>query len=214
MLSIRLVDVDRGKRDYEWELSPEWLRRAFEGTEAEATAPGHLTVTVSKDGMQVILRGWATAKVTMPCARTGDPVPLNLAAELTVLLRPAPGAPRSGDHQSSKKRAQSSKTTTPEAASHKGASRKPTQKPEAELTWEEAADDYYTGEQIDLNDLVREFLVLELPMMPLRSDLRDAVRPAIPAAPDSTNGDDADAIDPRLRPLAEIASRLKKTIKE
>ncbi|MGC4063511.1 MAG: hypothetical protein QM784_02440 [Polyangiaceae bacterium] len=147
-LSIRLVDVDRGKRDYEWELSQDWLRRAFAETEAEPTAPGRLTVTVNKDGPQVLLRGWAKASVNMPCARTGDPVPVTLRAELVVLLRPAPTvAPRGADHQSSKKRAQSSKSAGPEAAGIKSASRKPAQKPESELTWEEAADDYYTGEQ-------------------------------------------------------------------
>jgi uncharacterized protein len=214
-LNIRLVDVDRGKLDYEWELSQEWLRRAFDGTEAEPSAPGHVTVTVNKDGPQVLLRGWAKASVTMPCARTGDPVPLALRAELVVLLSPAPTAgPRGTAHQSSKKRAPSSKTTGAEPTSPKSASRKPAHKPESELSWEEAADDYYTGEQIELDDLVREFLILELPMMPIRSDLRDGERPAIPAAPDSTSGGDADEIDPRLRPLAEIASRLKKTIKE
>jgi uncharacterized metal-binding protein YceD (DUF177 family) len=87
-------------------------------------------------------------------------------------------------------------------------------RPEVELSLEDAAEDVYHGETIELDTLVREFLILELPMMPLRSDLRFEEMPAISATPGVTVSDDADRIDPRLRPLAEIASRLKKPTKE
>jgi uncharacterized metal-binding protein YceD (DUF177 family) len=84
-----------------------------------------------------------------------------------------------------------------------------------ELTEDDAAEDTYTGDQVVLDEFVREFLVLELPMMPVRSDLRSEARPAIPAAPDpSDDSDSCHGVDPRLRPLAEIASRLSKKTKE
>lgn len=217
LLTIRLVDVDRGKGDYDWELPLDWLTRAFESTDATPTAPGRVTVTASKNGSQVVLLGRAKADVTMPCARTLDPVPVALNAEIVLMLHPAPTTKPSSRSQSAKlgKRvAQSAGATKPETVKEPAKSRKMAHRPEAELTLEDAAEDFYHGEQIDLDEVVREFLILELPMMPLRSDLRIEGRPAISATPGATLSDDAEFIDPRLRPLAEIASRLKKTTKE
>jgi uncharacterized protein len=217
ILTIRLVDVDRGKGDYDWELPVDWLTRAFEGTDATPTAAGRVTISASKNGSQVVLLGRAKAEVTMPCARTLEPVPIQLNAEIVLMLHPAPAskpANRSHSPKLGKRAAQASGATKLETALEPAKSRKMAHRPEVELTLEDAAEDFYHGEQIDLDEVVREFLILELPMMPLRSDLRIEGRPAISATPGATLSDDAEFIDPRLRPLAEIASRLKKTTKE
>jgi uncharacterized metal-binding protein YceD (DUF177 family) len=58
-----------------------------------------------------------------------------------------------------------------------------------------------------LDSFVREFLLLELPMSVTRSDLPRADDPA--TAPPSGGPDEAEHIDPRLAPLAAIASRLR-----
>jgi uncharacterized protein len=217
LLRIRLVDLDRGKSDYDWELPVEWLNHALAETDAKATSPGRVTLTASKDGLQVILHGRAQADVTMPCARTFEPVAIKLNAEIVLVLHPAPTttpAVRPHRARASKNSAQSSSATTSDLGKLSAKSRKMVQRPETELTLEDAAEDFYHGEQIDLDELVREFLILELPMMPLRSDLRFEGMPAISATPGATVSDDADFIDPRLRPLAEIARRLKKPTKE
>ena len=217
LFRIRLADVDRGKREYDWDLPVEWLSHAFSDTDATPTAPGQLSIALSKNGTQVILHGHAKANVTMPCARTLEPVAVALDAEIILMLRPAPVAlttPRGTHVHSSKKQAQSSSHTGTQTQRLGGPGHRLVHRPESELTLEDAAEDFYQGEQLELDDFVREFLVLELPMMPLRSDLRFEERPAIPATPESRLGDHADAIDPRLRPLAEIASRLKKSTKE
>jgi uncharacterized protein len=216
-LSIRLVDLDRGQTEYDWELPVEWLAHVFEETEASATLPGRVKLTASKNGTQVILHGRATAEVTMRCARTMDPVSVKLNPEIVLLLRPAPTAvPAAQPHRvrSSKKTDKSSAAASPVSRAESTKFKKMASRPEVELSLEDAAEDVYHGETIELDTLVREFLILELPMMPLRSDLRFEEMPAISATPGVTVSDDADRIDPRLRPLAEIASRLKKPTKE
>ena len=83
---------------------------------------------------------------------------------------------------------------------------------EAPAASEEAADDdTHDGERVLLDPLLREFLVLELPMVPLREDLRSEATPAIEARPvPAGNGQEARAeVDPRLAPLAAIARRLR-----
>jgi uncharacterized protein len=217
LLTIRLVDLDRGKGDFDWELPVEWLTSAFEGTDAIPTATGRVKIAASKDGTQVILHGRASAEVTMPCARTLEPVPIRLDTEIILVLHPDPtaaSANRSHGGRSAKRTSAALGSSKTGFAVETPKSKKLSQRPETELTLEDAAEDFYRGEQIDLDELVREFLILELPMMPLRSDLRIEERPAISATPGTTHGDDAEHIDPRLRPLAEIASRLKKPTKE
>ena len=64
----------------------------------------------------------------------------------------------------------------------------------------------FKGEQIELDDFVREFLLLELPMV--------VTRPDLPADTDKAYGPPSPElgterpIDPRLLPLVAIKSRL------
>lgn len=197
---MRLADLERGRRHYEWELPPEWLRLVFEGTDASATEAGLLRVDASETSRQILIRGSVKARVTMPCARTLDPVPVDLSADVFLLLRPAAGTEGSGPAASgsSTKRVPGQPTVGTQRS-------KQAKRPEVELSEEDAAEDVYYGDAAELDGFVREFLLLELPMMPLRSDLRSEERPAIPPTPESPA-----SVDPRLQPLAEIANRLGK----
>ena len=85
---------------------------------------------------------------------------------------------------------------------------------ERELSREESAEDVYSGTEVVLDAFVREYIILELPMVPLRSDLRDNDKPAIPAPPADAMADTGNQIDPRLAPLAKVANRLKHETKE
>ena len=62
-----------------------------------------------------------------------------------------------------------------------------------------------------LDRFIREFLVLELPMVPLREDLRSEATPAIERPPETaaSRTSERETIDPRLAPLAAIASKLR-----
>jgi uncharacterized protein len=211
---VRLGDLERGKTRYEWDLSLDWLRNTFDGTEATVDGPGKLAFEASLTSRRVIIRGQAKAKVTMPCARTLDPVPLDLSAEIYLVLSPAatPHVTARPPVGSAAERTNRSDAAPQAAAVPK---RRQARRPEFELSEDDAADDTYQGDHIELDGFVREFLLLELPMMPLRSDLRSEERPAIPPAPETAIGSESSPrVDPRLRPLAEIASRLRKTTKE
>jgi len=211
---VRTADLERGKKHYDWELPLAWLQRAFEGTDATIAGPGSLAFDASITSRQVVIRGTAQARVTVPCSRTLDPIDLDLSAEVFLVLRPAAAV-----HDDSRMSvgSRTKKTSGTEAATKAAPAPKKVQtsRPEVELSEDDAAEDTYRGDHIELDELVREFLVLELPMKPLRSDLRSAERPAIPPTLETSGGSESSpAIDPRLRPLAEIASRLRKTTKE
>src|SRR5215471_9992755 len=88
LFSVPLADLDYGDRELDEEIPLAWLTQAFEGTEATVRKPGRLTVTLSKNGREVMVRGKARAYVTMPCARTLDPVDFDLEPEIFLLLAP------------------------------------------------------------------------------------------------------------------------------
>ncbi len=77
---------------------------------------------------------------------------------------------------------------------------------EYEFRQDEAETHPYDGDTVVLDDLVRDELVLETPMIPLcREDC-----PGISSAPARSAGGSDKPIDPRLLPLLQIKQRLAK----
>jgi uncharacterized protein len=217
-LVVPVADLDRGPKHVEFGLSEAWLRRALEGTDATVAAPGaKLDVTLSKNGNEVLVRGKLTAELTMPCVVTLDPVPVPVRTEILLMLSPrsassAEGAPERGTRRGGRTRGGKGR---PGAATAPGA-------PEPRGHWEEtplltdedAGKDTYDGHEIALDDFVREFLILELPMFPRRSDLPTGEAAANPPLPAGSQPGGPPPLDPRLSPLAELKSRLEKMKKE
>jgi uncharacterized metal-binding protein YceD (DUF177 family) len=144
----------------------------------------------------------------MPCARTLDPVDFDLEPEIFLLLAPpGQGSPRPSP------KPQAGAGHVKKASDRKGSGGRERRKKEEEavLADEEAARDTYEADSVTLDRFLREFLVLELPMVPLREDLRSEATPAIERPPEPAHQSQpaGEAIDPRLAPLAAIASRLR-----
>jgi uncharacterized metal-binding protein YceD (DUF177 family) len=214
LFSVPLADLDYGEREIDEEIPREWLRRALEGSEAvPRDQPGRLQVTVSKSGREVMVRGKARAHVTLPCSRTLDPVDYDLVADMFLMLGPPSGGPRPSAKAATAKVPRAAKRPVKESPSKAKAGQKDRRKREedAALPEEEAARDTYEGDRVNLAPFVREFLLLELPMVPLREDLRSEESPAIerPLEPAPEGRQAHEAIDPRLAPLADIANRLR-----
>lgn len=200
--SIKVADLEYGDREIDEEIPVSWLETAFAGSEATPRGrPGRLSATVAKSGRDVMVRGRAEAAVTMPCARTLDPVDVDLHADIFLLLTPRSSASPPAENRPRKQKGPAAKKA---GKPRKDAPKAPA--PEEDLEDANAARDTYDGEDIVLDEFVREFLILELPMFPLRPDLRSdeatGIEPPFPAGPTDKE------IDPRLAPLAAIASRL------
>jgi uncharacterized protein len=208
LFSVPLADLDYGDRDLEEEIPVEWLAASFSGTEATPRGPGRLDVTLSKTGREVMVRGHARAGVTMPCSRTLDPVQYDLRADVFLLLEPRTAGP-AHSAKAAGKPSRPEKKRSGKAGPGAAASRREREK-DAELEESDAARDTYEGDRLVLDPFVREFLLLELPMVPLREDLRSDETPAIERPPEpSGQSSTREGIDPRLAPLAAIASRLR-----
>lgn len=201
LFTVSIRDLERADQRKTWELPADWLNWALAESEARSDGtPGSLELYVKKNGREVLVKGHATAGVTMPCARTLEPVAVKLEAEILLLLTPratpSPAATKAG--RKPRARTERWRSTQEEAAAAD---------PSAEqLSAEQAARDEYEGETVELDSFIREHLLLELPLFPVRSDL-----PFEPNAGTDTPPDDSgdDALDPRLAPLAALASQLR-----
>jgi hypothetical protein len=206
---VRVADLERGPKKLTVTLSEAWLTQALADANAAPLSPGEATVELSKMGNMVLVRGEARVKVTVPCVVTLDPLPFELAPQITLqLLQQAEAPVRPG---------KGPKASVPDALPNK--SKGPTKphggprgqravKDDPELTDEEAAADTFQGEEIVLDDFFREFILLEIPAYPRRSDLPSSEE-SISSRPLADPTVEARPLDPRLAPLLGIAQRLK-----
>jgi uncharacterized metal-binding protein YceD (DUF177 family) len=203
---VPVADLERGPRTVTFTLDEAWLRQAFEGTDATPRRAGSATVELSKNGKDVLVRGRVEAAVSMPCVVTLDPLDIDVSAEVFLMLAPASSeiVAKSGK-KARRGGAQEGWTEGRGAASKRPAKEDP--EDDEELDVHAAARDTFEGSQIELDPFFREFLVLELPMFPRRSDLPSSEGPAI-GPPSSASVGQEPAIDPRLQPLAALRSRL------
>jgi uncharacterized metal-binding protein YceD (DUF177 family) len=149
----------------------------------------------------VMVRGNAAAKVSVPCVVTLEPLTFELKPEIFLLLRPAP-------EKDMKRRAGATKKEKPgpPAAAHPKKKRRKDQE-DPELSTEAAAEDLYEGDDIVLDEFLREFIVLEIPPYPRRSDLPSAEE-SLSSRP-LADPPDEKPIDPRLLPLLGLRERLR-----
>jgi len=178
----------------------------MEGTDAKARGVGSIDVTLTKSDRNVLIKGTIKVPLTMPCGRTLEPVGVDVESELFLMLSPAPAGAPAPKRKRKGRGAESSAKANLETSGRLANDRY--------LSEEEAARDHFSGDEIVLDSYVREFILLDLPMVPLRSDLREKDKPAIPGPPEESQDGSGRRIDPRLAPLAEIAGRLKNDTKE
>ncbi len=206
---VLLADLDHEDQDIDADIPAEWLQRALEGTEATARGTaGHVEVTVSKNGQEVMIRGRIQAPVQMPCSRTLVPTDVDIVTDIFLMLAPGGAEPkaragRRAARGGRKDRGQPGQATT--RGNRKGQAAEPDAE-EGELSAEDAAQDTYSGERLVLDRFFREFILLDLPLFPLHPNSSPAISP-----PSSEAGDaDGGPRDPRLAPLAALAGRMRK----
>jgi uncharacterized protein len=173
---VSIADLDAGGREFKFAVRAAWVRGALEETDATAAGPdGKLDVRVSKSGHDVVVRGRLDIDLQTHCARCLKDVTIHLEHPLTALMVPASDVRSAG------------------RASNDG---------ELELTAEDLDVVPYSGETIALDDIVRDELVLEVPIVPLCSEDCAGISPP-PQEGDATRSEEA-AIDPRLLPLLRL----------
>lgn len=184
---IKISDLDAGAREYDLPIRAAWLIEQMPELASVdapiATTDGRLQFTADKSGDDVLVRGTARATIQVACGRCLAPAQVECNAELAILLSPR------GD------------TLRPP----------PGEEDDDDMSAEEEDHEVFSGDEILLDDLVREHLVLEVPMQPLcRPDCPGIEVPEAVKGPKHleapVGGPD---IDPRLAPLLALSKGKK-----
>jgi len=172
---IPVGDLDAAGKPFRFPVRAAWLRGALEGTAVGASEhDGHLELRLSRSGTDVVVRGTLEAHVTAPCSRCLEPAPVTVKESISALAVPATNGRES-----------------------------PGGKDDDDLSPEQADLISYDGETLVLDDLVRDELLLGIPMIPLCSEACPGIQPPL-ASEEPEAGSDVDRIDPRLRPLLRL----------
>jgi uncharacterized protein len=224
-----LHELEDGPKELTSAIPDDWLRKILEDTDAApvGTNDGQLAVTLTKTGVDVLVQGYLTAHVSVPCSRTLDPAHYRVRSEVFLMLVPsAKWIHGLGDSKAGRKAARHLKRDQgifdekSKKSGKGGAVSTGGWENDALLSDQDAAQDTYSGDQIVLDGFIREFILLELPMIPLREDLRGTPFEANPPLPDThgtrstanaTPSGSADKpLDPRFSALAELKAQLEK----
>jgi uncharacterized protein len=168
---VPVASLDEAGKAYSFPIRAAWIRGVLEGEQASAAASdGVLDVRISKSGDNIVVHGTLKAELTAPCARCLESANVSVDQPIAVLYSPASSIPGGPSDE------------------------------EHELTSAEADILPYEGDTLVLDDLVRDELLLEIPMIPLCSEDCPGMSPppenAVQAGPT-----DEKPIDPRLAPL-------------
>ncbi|APS00265.1 YceD family protein [Pajaroellobacter abortibovis] len=171
---ISLHDLDAGGREFTFPLHVDWVQQSLEGYQVIPTpTEGEACVRASKSGQDIVIHGSLHAQVVVPCARCLQDTTIALEPTITALFVPASGSRHAYKDQE-----------------------------EYEFLQEEADLISYEGETIVLNQLIRDELILSLPMIPLCSEACPGI-----ISTDFINEsvqEYLDPVDPRLLPLLKL----------
>lgn len=201
---VPLADLEHGPKQVSWTIPRAWLQSALQDSGAEPRDDGTVEIELTRDGREVLVRGSAQVPLTMTCVRTLEPINVDVSPEIFLLLEqvpePGPQARRLAQTHQPKGRHGSAKKPPTESQAKAWADA-------PVLASEDAARDFFRGDRIELDEFIREFIILELPMAPVRSDLHS--EPEAASSPPSAGHQAPGEIDPRLAPLAAIAQRMR-----
>jgi uncharacterized protein len=175
--SISVHDLDAAGKPFRFVVPAAWIRGALEDTDvAPGGSDGELAGRLSKSGRDVVVRGRLRAELDVPCARCLQPARVAVDEDISALAVET-GQLRDSHSQGRDKR----------------------DKEEDEPGADEAADILpFDGDSFVLDGLVRDELLLAIPMIPLCSEACPGIRPE--PADDPLRG----VVDPRLSPLIKF----------
>ena len=135
---LKLRDLEEGLSHHTFELPDEWLRSQMSDVEGigGGAEGGRVELDVTRSGREFLLRGELWAPLVVTCVRCLEDFALSVEAFFEVLMLPGAGK-------------------SPRAASK-----------DDEESSEELGVELYKGEEIVLDDLIRDTILLEVPMNP------------------------------------------------
>jgi uncharacterized metal-binding protein YceD (DUF177 family) len=198
---LQVQDIDENGKLFSFPLSQSWLETtlAEANLHADPAAPaGSVTVHAQKNGTQYLVEGRVQTSLTTECVRCLGAAKVLVDTKFATLFNRVAGAmTRDPTRDPTRDHGHRQVEETLD-------SRQLDEEDEDDLSREE-----FSGHEIALDDLVREYLVLESPMQPLCSaDCQGIAMPANVRPPADVFGPSDGKVDPRLAPLLRLRDKV------
>jgi uncharacterized protein len=188
--ALQVQDIDETGKDYTFPLPHAWL----ETTLAEASlhpdpaaAPGLLQVHAQKNGSEYLVQGRVQVELTTECVRCLGPAKIPVDTQFVTLFKRVAGT---GPREHARELAAELEFDSDEDG-------------------EDLSREEFSGHEIALDGLIREYLVLESPMQPLCSaDCQGIAVPKHVRPPEDVFGPADGKVDPRLAPLLRLRDKV------
>ena len=179
---LHVPDIDEAGKDYSFMLAPSWIEAHLSDAVLRADAafgPGRLQVHVQENNTgEYLVTGTLSAHFLTDCGRCLGDAKVPVDVEFGTLFTRAPFK------------------------------KSPVRPKHYEVDDEESDDDMqreeFSGNDIALDDLVREYIVLEVPMQPLCSEACEGIPVPAHVRPPPDAFVEPGAVDPRLAPLQRL----------
>ncbi len=184
---LPLEEIDDTGKHWSFSVDSSWLAAALTDTGLRPHAngvPGSIEVSAQRSGTEILLRGRLIAHVATDCARCLEDADVAVDADLTTLLMPETQRPK----------------VTAAGASDDEA-----------IEADSLVLDYFSGDSIILDSLIRELIVLEEPMQPLCSPDCKGIPIPDGVKPPADFGREEGVVDPRLAPLMKLKREAAQT---
>jgi uncharacterized protein len=183
--ALQIHDIDESGKSYVFELTPTWVETALAEAhlQADPSAPaGSLRVHAQKNGSEYLVEGHLQAALVTECGRCLGVAKLPVDTRFASMFSRASGQPAHGAGE------------------------------ELEADDEDNEDvsrEEFSGHAIVLDELIREYLVLEVPMQPLCSpECQGIAVPKHVRPPEDVFGSGDAKVDPRLAPLLRLRDKI------
>jgi uncharacterized protein len=207
--ALQVIDIDETGKDYSFELKQPWLEQTLAEANLHADPEqdsGLVEVHVQKNGTEYLVEGRVRAHLTTDCGRCLGVARVPVDTRFATLYARAAGGHGAGQHGAGRHVAAHKDAVHKDGAGHGTTV-------EADELLDEDDDEVvreeFSGHAIVLDDLIREYLVLETPMQPLCSDACTGI--AVPThvrPPEDVFGSSESKVDPRLAPLLRLRDKV------
>ena len=194
---LHVTEIDEAGKDYAFELSPAWLDSHLQDAALKHDpdfGPGTLEVHAQENDGEYLVTGTVRVHVLTECGRCLGDAKLAVNTVIGTLFARTSGRPGAGAQAGQDRRAHTERHTE----------RYERHADQDDEDNDDVPREEFSGNDIVLDELVREHIVLEVPMQPLCGEACPGIPiPAHLQAPaDVFPG--SGAVDPRLAPLQRL----------
>jgi uncharacterized protein len=217
--ALQILDIDETGKDYSFELKKPWVEESLGDANLHAdvnAAPGSIgsiQVHAQKNGTEYLVEGRVNANLVTECGRclgvAKVPVDTQFATLFTRIAAPHAAVHKGAPYKAAAHKGAAHKAAALKAAAGHGTHAQDDDDELEEVDTDELAREEFSGHEIALDALIREYLVLEAPMQPLCSE--DCTGIAVPKhvrPPDEVFGPSDSKVDPRLAPLLRLRDKV------